>query len=31
VRAHLEHIFEKLEVTTRAAAVARVLGDPTAT
>jgi DNA-binding CsgD family transcriptional regulator len=27
VRAHLEHIFEKLEVTTRAAAVARVLGD----
>jgi DNA-binding CsgD family transcriptional regulator len=28
VRAHLEHIFEKLEVTTRAAAVARVLGDP---
>jgi DNA-binding CsgD family transcriptional regulator len=30
VRAHLEHIFEKLEVTTRAAAVARVLGDPQA-
>jgi DNA-binding CsgD family transcriptional regulator len=27
VRAHLEHIFEKLEVTTRAAAVARVLGE----
>jgi DNA-binding CsgD family transcriptional regulator len=27
VRAHLEHIFEKLEVTTRAAAVARVLGN----
>jgi DNA-binding CsgD family transcriptional regulator len=27
VRAHLENIFEKLEVTTRAAAVARVLGD----
>jgi DNA-binding CsgD family transcriptional regulator len=27
VRAHLEHIFEKLEVTSRAAAVARVLGD----
>lgn len=27
VRAHLEHIFEKLEVKTRAAAVARVLGD----
>jgi DNA-binding CsgD family transcriptional regulator len=27
VRAHLEHIFEKLEVTTRAAAVARVLED----
>jgi DNA-binding CsgD family transcriptional regulator len=31
VRAHLEHIFEKLEVTTRAAAVARVLGDRPAT
>jgi DNA-binding CsgD family transcriptional regulator len=30
VRAHLENIFEKLEVTTRAAAVARVLGDPAA-
>jgi DNA-binding CsgD family transcriptional regulator len=27
VRAHLEHIFEKLEVTTRAAAVARVLAN----
>jgi DNA-binding CsgD family transcriptional regulator len=27
VRAHLEHIFEKLEVTSRAAAVACVLGD----
>jgi DNA-binding CsgD family transcriptional regulator len=27
VRAHLEHIFEKLEVTSRAAAVARVLGS----
>jgi DNA-binding CsgD family transcriptional regulator len=30
VRAHLENIFEKLEVSTRAAAVARVLGDPLA-
>src|SRR5262245_53202177 len=30
VRAHLEHIFEKLEVTSRAAAVARVLGEPPA-
>ena len=30
VRRHLEHIFEKLEVTTRAAAVARVLGGPPA-
>ena len=28
VRAHLQHIFEKLEVTSRAAAVARVLEDP---
>ena len=28
VRAHLEHAFEKLEVRTRAAAVARVFGDP---
>ena len=27
VRAHLENIFEKLEVTTRAAAVGRLLGD----
>ena len=31
VRAHLENVFEKLEVTKRAAAVARVFGDPTAT
>ena len=30
VRAHLENIFEKLEVSTRAAAVARVLVDPPA-
>lgn len=30
VRAHLQHIFEKLEVTSRAAAVACVLGDPAA-
>jgi DNA-binding CsgD family transcriptional regulator len=28
VRAHLEHAFEKLEVRTRSAAVARVFGDP---
>lgn len=28
VRTHLEHAFEKLEVRTRAAAVARVFGDP---
>jgi DNA-binding CsgD family transcriptional regulator len=28
VRRHLEHIFEKLEVTTRTAAVAKVLGGP---
>ena len=27
VRTHLEHIFEKLKVTTRAAAVARVLAE----
>jgi DNA-binding CsgD family transcriptional regulator len=30
VRAHLENIFEKLEVTTRAAAVARLLDSPPA-
>jgi len=28
VRSHLEHVFEKLEVTNRSAAVARVFGDP---
>jgi DNA-binding CsgD family transcriptional regulator len=31
VRQHLENIFEKLEVTSRAAAVAKVLGGPPAT
>jgi DNA-binding CsgD family transcriptional regulator len=30
VRSHLEHVFEKLEVTNRTAAVARAFGDPTA-
>ena len=31
VRSHLEHAFEKLEVRTRTAAVARAFGDPAAT
>ena len=31
VRRHLENIFEKLEVTSRAAAVAKILGGPPAT
>jgi DNA-binding CsgD family transcriptional regulator len=30
VRSHLEHVFEKLEVTNRSAAVARVFGSPAA-
>ena len=30
VRSHLEHVFEKLEVGSRSAAVARVFGDPAA-
>ena len=30
VRSHLENVFEKLEVTNRTAAVARVFGDPAA-
>ncbi len=30
VRSHLEHVFEKLEVRSRSAAVARAFGDPAA-
>jgi len=28
VRSHLEHVFEKLEVRNRSAAVTRVFGNP---